>query len=133
MERDPWPAALPVDADGRVPRGLTVWSLNVDLEGFSGRIEGRTTGGRRHCAAPSCGGWFIGVKWETGQQMYLCSRGWTFDPASRSIGMVDGSGLSTTVATDRPNTRADPPPRSAWPDRTALGPAWRAVGPTGEG
>lgn len=124
VDRDPWPSGLMVDGEGRVPVGLPVWSLPVEVVGFSGRVEGRTTGGRRPCAAPSCGGWFIGVKWETGQQMFLCSRGWEYDSATRSVAMTAGSGMSTTVATDRPNTRADPPPRSEWPDRARLGPAW---------
>lgn len=122
--RDPWPAAFPVDGDNRVPRGLAVWSLPVEVEGFSGRVEGRTTGGRRACAAPSCGGWFIGVQWETGQRMFLCSRGWAYDPDTNSVHLTAGVGLSTTTATDRPNTRAAVPPRSEWPDRASLGPAW---------
>lgn len=97
----------------------------MDVDGFAGRVEGRTTGGRRPCAAPSCGGWFIGVKWETGQQMFLCSRGWSFDPDRRTVTMTLGSGLSTTMATDRVSVRALAPDRSNWPDRAALGPAWR--------
>lgn len=122
---DPWPDALPLTAEGRVARGIPVWSLPVKAPGFSGRIEGRTTGGRRSCAAPSCGGWFIGVKWETGQQMFICSRGWRYDTSSGVVEITDGVGMSTTTATDRPNTRAEPPPRHAWPPRQALGPAWR--------
>lgn len=130
--RDMWPPAFDLDNDGRVAVGIPVWSLPVDVPGFSGRVEGRTTGGRRPCAAPSCGGWFIGVKWETGQQMFLCSRGWDYDPRARVVRMTRGSGLSTTMATDRLNVRADPPPRAEWPDRVALGPAWNARGGIGE-
>lgn len=126
VDRDPWPPAFPIDGDGRVPRGLVVWSLPLEVEGFSGRVEGRTTGGRRACAASSCGGWFIAVQWETSQRMSLCSRGWVYEPGSRSVRMTKGVGLSTTVATDRPNTRAGAPPRSAWPDREGLGPAWQS-------
>jgi hypothetical protein len=125
--RDPWPAQFPLETGDRVARGLTVWSLPVDVDGFSGKVEGRTTGGRRACAAPTCGGWFIGVKWETGQQMFLCSRGWEYDPATATVHMTAGSGLSTTVATDRPNVRSDPPPRDRWPQRNALGPAWHVA------
>ncbi len=128
MERDQWPADYPVDADGRVARGIPVWSLPVDVDGVSGLVEGRTTGGRMVCAAPSCGGWFIGVKWETGQQMFLCSRGWVYDAAANVVRMTGGDGLSTTVATDRPNVRAAPPPRVEWPDRAELGPAWKTSG-----
>lgn len=125
IERDEWPAVLPVLPDGRVERGLPVWSLAVATDGFAGLVEGRTTGGRRPCACPTCGGWFIGVKWETGQQMFICSRGWAYDSVTRSISMTAGNGLSTTIANDRPNTRSGPTPRSEWPDRSELGPAWR--------
>lgn len=122
--RDPWPSSFPLEADGRIEVGLPVWSLPVEVDGFSGRVEGRTTGGRQPCAAPSCGGWFIGVQWETGQRMKLCSRGWEYDPVEGVVRMTAGSGLSTTTATDRPNVRAACPPRSEWPDRSKLGPAW---------
>lgn len=128
VDRDPWPGHFPVSDDGRVERGLVVWSLPVDVAGFSGRVEGRTTGGRRPCAAPSCGGWFIGVKWETGQQMSLCSRGWEYDPATRTVTMTLGSGMSTTMATDRPDVRFPAPARTDWPGRADLGPAWRFDG-----
>lgn len=124
-ERDLWPSEFPITPDGRVERGLVVWSLPVAMEGHVGRVEGRTTGGRRACACPSCGGWFVGVKWETGQQMFICSRGWRYDPLTRSISITAGTGLSTTVADDRPNTRSAPPPRRLWPQRVDLGPAWR--------
>ncbi len=133
MDRDEWPTDYPVGTDDRVASGIPVWSLPIEVDGFSGLVEGRTTGGRRVCAAPSCGGWFIGVKWETGQQMFLCSRGWVYDPAERVVRMTAGKGLSTTVATDRPNVRAASPPRSEWPDRDELGPAWKATGEGSEG
>lgn len=128
VERDPWPGNFPLSGEGRIERGLTVRSLPVEVVGFSGRVEGRTTGGRRPCAAPSCGGWFIGVKWETGQQMWLCSRGWAYDAPSRTVSMTLGSGMSTTMATDRPDVRAPAPVRADWPDRADLGPAWRLDG-----
>lgn len=66
--RDAWPSEFPLDGEMRVARGLPVWSLPVEVDGCSGLVEGRTTGGRRSCAAPSCGGWFIGVNWETGSR-----------------------------------------------------------------
>jgi hypothetical protein len=125
LDRDVWPSGFPVSADGRVEHGLVVWSLPVDVAGHVGRVEGRTTGGRTPCACPTCGGWFIGVKWETGQQMFICSRGWSYDPLTGSISITLGSGLSTTVANDRPNTRSAARPRSQWPDRSDLGPTWR--------
>ena len=52
----PWPSEFPLTADGKVAKGLVVWSL-------SGEIEGRTTGGRPPCLSHGCPGWFIGVKW----------------------------------------------------------------------
>jgi hypothetical protein len=132
VERDEWPTEFPLEADGRVAAGLPVWSLSVEVAGFSGHVEGRTTGGRRPCAAPSCGGWFIGVRWETDQQMFLCTPGWEYNPAESVVRMTKGSGLSTTIATDQPNVRASAPPRSEWPSRDMLGPAWRVRGDGGE-
>ena len=127
MERDEWPTDFPLDAAGRVEDGLVVWSLPVDVPGFSGRIEGRTTGGRQVCAAPSCGGWFLNVSWETGQRMKICSRGWEYDAAERVVRMTLGSGMSTTIATDRPDVRKPCPPRAEWPDRSKLGARWQAA------
>jgi len=69
----PWPLEFPAIADDRVAEGLTVWSL-------SGDIEGRTTGNRRPCITLGCSGWFIGVRWETGQLLHICSEGWAYDP-----------------------------------------------------
>lgn len=126
VERDEWLCGPPLQPDGRVTVGIPVWSLPVDVEGHTGEVEGRTTGGRRTCPARSCGGWQVGVRWETGQLMYLCSRGWRYDAASNTMRMTAGTALSTTTASDRANTRADPAPRSKWPDRDALGPAWKA-------
>lgn len=127
ITRDTWPKNFPMADDGKVQSGIPVWSLPVEVDGFTGRIEGRTTGSRRPCAAPSCGGWFIGVKWETGQQMYPCSRGWTYESESGEVHLTKGSGLSTTVAVDRTSTRAAAPPKSEWPNRADLGPSWRKV------
>ena len=121
--QDPWPPGLPRTESGTDPC-IPVWSLPVEVDGFSGLVEGRTTGGCQQCRARSCGGWQIRVVWETGQVMHLCSRGWTYDPATRSIRITAGTGLSTTTATDRPNTRKPPPPRSEWPSRSLLGDSW---------
>ncbi len=126
VERDEWPPGLPRKDGGGTDPGIPVWSLPVEVVGFSGLVEGRTTGGCVACQARSCGGLQIRVKWETGQVMRLCSRGLTYDPVTRSIRMTAGSGLSTTTATDRPNTRKPPPPRSEWPSRSRLGPSWNA-------
>jgi len=130
VQRDEWPQEFPLNDGDRVAAGLPVWSLPVEASGFSGLVEGRTTGGRKVCAAPSCGGWFIGVKWETGQQMFLCSRGWEYEPGESTVRMTRGSGLSTTIATDRPNVRAGCPPRAERPDRSKLGPSWRGQADT---
>ena len=92
VERDEWPRDLPRSGEGTDP-GIPVWSLPVEVVGFSGLVEGRTTG---------------------------------YDPATRSIRITAGTGLSTTTATDRPNTRKPPPPRSEWPSRSRLGPSWNA-------
>lgn len=108
----PWPLEFTLTPDGRVAQGLVVWSL-------SGEIEGRTTGGRTPCIS-DCDGWFIGVKWETGQQMHICSKVWVYDPDTRSIRVVDGGELSARFTDEHV-----PTPRSQWPDRSALGPAWR--------
>ena len=125
VERDEWQAEMPMELDGRVVRGIPVWSLPLEVAGHSGPVEGRTTGSRQPCRARYCGGWQIGVKWATGQQMFLCSRGWTYDSEAGAVRMTAGTGLSTTTATDRPNTRRPPPPRSAWTPRDRLGPAWQ--------
>lgn len=115
----PWPAEFPVRPDGRVERGLVVWSL-------SGHIEGRTTGGRRPCISLGCPGWFIGVKWETGQQMHICSEGWAYDPLTRSVRVTGGGEISARFVSPAP-LGTPPLPREQWPDRVELGPAWKAT------
>jgi hypothetical protein len=110
-----WPEELPVDGEGRIARGMVVWSR-------SGEIEGRTTGGRRVCGDPKCPGWQIGVKWETGQQFYVCSLGWAYQQDTRTFRMTarEISSTSPTI----PDRRRPPLPRSEWPPRSELGPAW---------
>ena len=116
-EAGPWPAVFPVDAGGRVARGLAVRSL-------SGTIEGRTTGGRRPCISEGCPGWFIGVKWETGQQLHICSEGWRYDPDTRTVQVTGGGEISARFVSPKP-LGTPPAPPSEWPERSALGPAWR--------
>ena len=113
----PWPEEFPVAPHGRVERGLVVRSL-------SGKIEGRTTGGRRPCISLGCPGWFIGVKWETGQQMHICSEGWRYDPATKEVRVAGGGEISARFVSPKPLGVA-PLPRSEWPSRSELGPAWR--------
>lgn len=116
----PWPLEFPAIADDRVAEGLTVWSL-------SGDIEGRTTGNRRPCITLGCPGWFIGVRWETGQLMHICSEGWAYDPDTRSIRVTGGGEISARFVAPEP-LGTPPLPRDEWPDRSALTgwAGWRA-------
>jgi hypothetical protein len=113
----PWPSEFPVLSDGDVEVGLVVWSL-------SGEIEGRTTGNRRPCTADGppgvgCPGWFIGVTWETGQRMAICSKGWHYDPVSRSVRITDGGEISARFRSPKP--LGEPPlPCEEWLDRSKL-------------
>lgn len=125
-DRDAWPEDFPLTGEGRVAPGLVVWSLPVKVEGHDGPVEGRTTGGRQACKTLTCGGWLLGVRWESGDRASICSRGWAYDARNGSISITGGTGLSTTTATDRPHSRKEvPDPRSTWPNRGDLGPAWR--------
>ena len=108
----PWPASVPIEPSGAVAEGLVVRSR-------SGAIEGRTTGRCRPCSSHACPGWFIGVLWETGQQMYLCSEGWRYDAATRMITVVAGGEISARFVSPPP-LGTPPLPRDHWPDRSAL-------------
>ena len=119
----PWPKEFPVGPDERVELGLVVRSL-------SGKIEGRTTGGRRPCISLGCPGWFIGVKWETGQQMHICSEGWSYDPASASVRVTGGGEVSARFVSPAP-LGTPPSPKSEWPRRADLGPSWKLKGNPG--
>lgn len=109
----PWPAEFPIAEDGSLAEGLPVWSL-------SGAIEGRTTGARLPCHSHGCPGWFIGVRWETGQLMQICSEGWRYDPVSRSVRMKEGAREISSTSTSIPDRRQPPLPRSEWPSRESL-------------
>jgi hypothetical protein len=111
-----WPGKFPVLADGGVEEGLPVWSL-------SGQVEGRTTGARLPCISVGCPGWFIGVRWETGQLMRICSEGWRYDPDERVVRVTGGGELSARFVSPKPLGRP-PLPRSEWPDRETL-PRWK--------
>jgi hypothetical protein len=117
----PWPKEFPTIADG-VAEGLTVRSK-------SGNLEGRTTGSRRPCSSTACPGWFIGVLWETGQQTYICSEGWRYDPATKSVSVVDGGEISARWISPPPEG-VQPLARSEWPDRQELSrrKGWRKTG-----
>jgi hypothetical protein len=115
MDADPdvWPANLPpLVAAGGIEEGLRVFSI-------SGRIEGRTTGSRRRCSSTGCPGWFIGVRWETGQLMFICSQGWRWHPAARVVRVHSGGEISARYVSPKPlGTR--PIPEDQWPERSAL-------------
>lgn len=113
-----WPSDFPVTADGAVAEGLSVFSQ-------SGEIEGRTTGSRRSCGSTECPGWFIGVKWETGQMMFVCSQGWTYFPDERVVRITKGGEISARFISPKP-LGVDPLPRDQWPARASLtGKGWR--------
>lgn len=107
-----WPSELPFDDSGKVEEGLVVRSL-------SGEIEGRTTGARLRCSSFGCPGWFIGVTWETGQTMRICSQGWRYDPASRTVRVTGGGEISARFVSPPP-LGTPPAPRAEWPDRAQL-------------
>ena len=115
----PWPQYFPLLPNGTVEEGLVVRSK-------SGTIEGRTTGSRRPCLAVECAGWFIGVRWETGQMMYPCSEGWSYDPSTREIRVTGGGEISARIVSPVPEGVA-PLPKEEWPQRDALkmGKGWR--------
>ena len=117
-----WPPNFPIESSGGVAQGLVVRSV-------SGAIEGRTTGSRRRCSSTNCPGWFIGVLWESGQQAYLCSEGWRYDPASRTVRVVDGGEISARFVSPAPLGIEPPPPRRVARARRARPPEGLA-GPT---
>lgn len=108
----PWPKEFPTGTGNKVAEGLIVRSK-------SGSLEGRTTGSRRACSSTECPGWFIGVLWETGQQTYICSEGWRYDPATNGVNVVDGGEISARWISPPPEG-VQPLPRSEWPVREAL-------------
>ena len=115
-----WPENFPVLDDGRVREGLIVLSL-------PGTIEGRTTGGRRPCISKGCPGWFIGVRWETGQLMFICSEGWAYDPATETVRVTGGGEISARFVSPKP-LGVPPLQREQWPTRATLSKwmGWRA-------
>jgi len=121
-----WPEAFPTTGAGGVAEGIPVFSR-------TGAIEGRTTGSRRKCASAGCPGWFIGVRWETGQMMHICSEGWAYDPATRTVRVTGGGEISARVVSPAP-LGTPPLPRDQWPPRSALtGKGWRAKPEPGQG
>jgi hypothetical protein len=109
----PWPSAFPLLDDGSVAEGLPVWSM-------SGEIEGRTTGARLPCISNGCPGWSIGVRWETGQLMRICSEGWRYDSERNEVLVTGGGEISARFVSPKP-LGTPPLPRSEWPTREELG------------
>ena len=107
-----WPKALATLDDQHVAKGLVVRSR-------TNTIEGRTTGGRQKCPSTSCSGWLIGVLWETGQQMHICSEGWHFEPSTNEIHVIGGGDISARYISPRPWGRP-PLPKSLWPSKVEL-------------
>lgn len=107
-----WPVEFPVLGDRSVAEGIVVQSL-------SGEIEGRTTGSRQPCITIGCPGWFIGVRWETGQLMRICSEGWAYDPANGTVSVTGGGEISARFVAPAP-LGTPPLPRDEWPDRADL-------------
>src|SRR4051794_5225525 len=91
----PWPAEFPTTGSGEVAEGLVVRSL-------SGDIEGRTIGSRRPCTSHKCPGWFIGVRWETGQLMFICSEGWAYDAEAATVRVTAGGEISARYVSPKP-------------------------------
>ncbi|MCU1693465.1 MAG: hypothetical protein JWM64_2556 [Frankiales bacterium] len=107
-----WPAAFPLLSDGRVEEGLVVWSQ-------SGEIQGRTTGSRQRCKSTGCPGWLVGVSWETGQCLFPCSEGWSYDSVGQGVRISGGGEISARVICPKP-WGIDPRPRQDWPDPASL-------------
>jgi hypothetical protein len=107
-----WPHDFEVTSSGCVEVGLRVSSR-------SGKISGRTTGGRMKCSSNGCPGWFIGVRWETGQMMFPCSEGWKYEAATGSIAITGGGEISARVVSPEP-LGIDPLPPEQWPSRVSL-------------
>lgn len=115
--KDGWPKMLPYSSDKQIKEGIPLFSV-------SGNIEGRATGSRRKCisgkdTSRQCPGWFIGVLWESGQQMYICSEGWHYDSENDRIDVIGGGEISARFISPKP-LGVPPLPRDEWPDRDAL-------------
>ena len=110
--KDGWPRMLPYSSEKQIKEGIPLFSV-------SGNVEGRATGSRRKCISGKCPGWFIGVLWESGQQMYICSEGWHYDYKNNRIVVIGGGEISARVISPKP-LGVSPLPRDEWPDRDAL-------------
>jgi hypothetical protein len=116
-----WPKAFPILDEQHVAKGLVVRSR-------TNKFEGRTTGGRQKCQLTSCPGWSIGVLWETGQQMHICSEGWHFEPSTDEIHVIGGGDVSARYISPKPWGK---PPllKNLWPSKDDLNAtaAWKIL------
>ncbi len=117
-DRIGWPSEFPLHDDGTVAEGIVVWSQ-------SHTIEGRTTGSRRRCTTTTCPGWFIGVRWETGQMLFPCSEGWKYTAETNEVAITGGGEISARFVAPEP-LGTPPLPKEQWPSRSQLtGLGWR--------
>lgn len=107
-----WPVHFPVADSGRVRTGIVAKSID-------GKIEGRTTGGRRKCPSKKCNGWLVGVHWQTGQLLHICTEGWHYDPVADELRVIGGGAISARFVSPKPRG-VDPLPRREWPARVDL-------------
>jgi hypothetical protein len=103
---------MPLLGHRKVEEGVRVLSK-------SGEIEGRTTGSCRPCQSNGCPGWFIGVRWETGQLMHICSQGWKWHPEENVVRVIDGGEISARFVAPAP-LGTPPLPKEKWKDRDWL-------------
>ena len=108
----PRPSESPVLEGGAVTEGLHVWSLHA-------HIEERTTGARLPCLTTACPGWLLGVRWETGQLMRICSEGGTYDPEHQTVRVTGGGEISARFVAPKP-LGTPPAPRETWSSRVVL-------------
>lgn len=110
--QDGWPRHLPFTESGRIRTGIVVKSID-------GNIEGRTTGGRRKCPSNRCNGWLVGVHWQTGQQLHICTEGWHYDAQADELRVIGGGSISARFVSPKP-LGVEPLPRREWPARADL-------------
>lgn len=118
--RNGWPKHFPVTESGRVRTGIVARSID-------GKIEGRTTGGRRKCPSKKCNGWLVGVHWQSGQLLHICTEGWHYDPNADELRVIGGGAISARFVSPKP-FGVEPLPRPEWPSRAELmrSTAWSA-------
>lgn len=107
-----WPSKLELIDSKHIQIGIPVFSLNRI-------IEGRTTGSRRPCPSHTCSGWLIGVLWESGQQLFICSEGWRYNHLENEIQIVAGGEISARFISPKP-FGTPPLPKSQWIKRSEL-------------